>query len=109
MGIIIGLIVGAIFYGIHRLLPVTPSIEVVLTLATPYCMYYFAEHFHFSGVLAVVSGGLLLSSKRDSMLNYRTRIEAVNVWTSLVFVLNGFIFLLIGLQIAIHYPATRRY
>jgi CPA1 family monovalent cation:H+ antiporter len=62
-------------------------------------MYYFAEHFHFSGVLAVVSGGLFLSSKRDSMLSYRSRIEGVNVWNSLVFVLNGLIFLLIGLQL----------
>ena len=62
-------------------------------------MYYFAEHFHFSGVLAVVSGGLFLSSKRQSMLNYRSRIEGVNVWTNIVFVLNGLIFLLIGLQL----------
>jgi CPA1 family monovalent cation:H+ antiporter len=62
-------------------------------------MYYAAEHFHFSGVLAVVSGGLLLSSKRQAMLSYRSRIEGVNVWTSLVFVLNGLIFLLIGLQL----------
>jgi len=62
-------------------------------------MYFAAEHFHFSGVLAVVSGGLLLSSKRQTMLNYRSRIEGVNVWTSLVFVLNGLIFFLIGLQL----------
>ncbi|MBC7826210.1 MAG: Na+/H+ antiporter [Chitinophagaceae bacterium] len=99
MGTLIGLLVGAIFYGIHRWLPTTPSIEIVLTLVTPYCMYYAAEHFHFSGVLAVVSGGLLLSSKRQHMLNYQSRIQAVNVWTSLVFVLNGLIFLLIGLQL----------
>ncbi|HVG15711.1 MAG TPA: cation:proton antiporter, partial [Chitinophagaceae bacterium] len=99
VGTLIGLLVGAIFYAIHHWLPTTPSIDIVLTLVTPYCMYYAAEHFHFSGVLAVVSGGLLLSSKRQSMLNYRSRIEGVNVWTSLVFVLNGFIFLLIGLQL----------
>ncbi|HMJ47736.1 MAG TPA: cation:proton antiporter, partial [Ferruginibacter sp.] len=99
MGILIGLIVGFIFYGIHRLLPTTPSIEIVLTLVTPYCMYYAAEHFHFSGVLAVVSGGLLLSRKRQSLLNYRSRIEGINVWTSIVFVLNGLIFLLIWLQL----------
>ena len=99
MGIFIGLIVGIIFYAIHRWLATTPSIEIVLTLVTPYCMYYFAEHFHFSGVLAVVSGGLFLSSKRQSMLNFRSRIEGVNVWTNLVFVLNGLIFLLIGLQL----------
>jgi CPA1 family monovalent cation:H+ antiporter len=99
MGIVIGLLVGAIFYFIHRWLPTTPSIEIVLTLVTPYCMYYFAEYFHFSGVLAVVSGGFLLSSRRQSMLGYRSRIQGINVWTSIVFVLNGIIFLLIGLQL----------
>jgi monovalent cation/hydrogen antiporter len=99
MGIIIGLVVGLIFYGIHRLLPTTTSIEVVLTLVTPYCMYYAAEHYHFSGVLAVVSGGLFLSSKRQTLLSYRSRVEGVNVWTNIVFVLNGLIFLLIGLQL----------
>ncbi|HSB93768.1 MAG TPA: Na+/H+ antiporter [Flavitalea sp.] len=99
MGILIGLLVAGIFYSIHRWLPTTPSIEIVLTLVTPYCMYYAAEHFRFSGVLAVVSGGFLLSNHRQSMLNYRSRIESVNVWTNLVFVLNGIVFLLIGLQL----------
>lgn len=99
IGILIGLVVGLIFYGIHRLLPTTSGIEIVLTLVTPYCMYYFAEHFHVSGVLAVVTGGLLLSSKRDRLLSYQSRIEGVNVWNNLVFVLNGLIFLLIGLEL----------
>ena len=99
MGILIGLLVGSIFYAIHRWLPATTSIEIILTLVTPYCMYYAAEHFHFSGVLAVVSGGLFLSNKRQSMLSYQSRIQGVNVWTNLVFVLNGLIFLLIGLQL----------
>ncbi|MEH2257842.1 Na+/H+ antiporter [Nostoc sp.] len=99
VGILSGLVVGLIFYGIHRLLPTTSSIEIGLTLVTPYCMYYFAEHFHYSGVLAVVSGGLLLSSKRDRLLSYQSRIEGLNVWNNLVFVLNGLIFLLIGLEL----------
>lgn len=99
MGILIGLLIGLLFYAVHRWLPTTSSIEIVLTLVTPYCMYYAAEYFHYSGVLAVVSGGLLLSSKRQRMLSYRSRIEGVNVWTNIVFVLNGVIFLLIGLQL----------
>jgi len=99
MGILIGLFVGLIFYGIHTWLPTTPSIEIVLTLLTPYCMYYAAEHFHFSGVLAVVSGGLFLSSRRQSLLTYQSRIQGVTVWTNIVFVLNGLIFFLIGLQL----------
>jgi len=99
MGTLIGLAIGIVFYAIHRWLPTTPSIEISLTLLTPYCMYYVAEHFHYSGVLAVVSGGLLLSSRRQSMLSYRSRLESVNVWSNLVFVLNGLVFLLIGLQL----------
>ncbi len=99
MGTLIGLAVGCIVYCIHRYLPTTPSIDIALTLVTPYCMYYLAEHFHFSGVLAVVSGGLFLSHFRQRILNYRSRIESVNVWGSLVFVLNGLVFMLIGLQL----------
>lgn len=104
LGTLIGLAVGGVFYAIHRWLPTTPSIDTVLTLLTPYCMYYAAEHFHYSGVLAVVGGGLLLSSQRNTMLTYRSRIEGVNVWTVLSFVFNGLIFLLIGLQL----PAITR-
>ncbi|HEY8561503.1 MAG TPA: Na+/H+ antiporter [Pyrinomonadaceae bacterium] len=99
MGILCGLLVGAIFYAIHRWLPTTTGIDIVLTLVAPYSMYYSAEHFHFSGVLAVVCGGLFLSSRRQSLLSYRSRLESVNVWSSLVFVLNGLVFLLIGLQL----------
>lgn len=99
MGIAVGLLIGLVFYVVHRWFPTTPSIEIVLTLVTPYCMYYVAESFHFSGVLAVVTGGLFLSSRRQTLLNFRSRIEGVNVWTNLVFVLNGLIFLLIGLQL----------
>lgn len=99
LGTLIGLAVGLVFYAVQRLLPTTPSIDTVLSLVTPYCMYYAAEHFHYSGVLAVVSGGLFLSSRRDTLLTYRSRIEGVNVWTVLSFVFNGFIFLLIGLEL----------
>jgi Na+/H+ antiporter len=98
-GIVIGLFIGLLFLAIHRWLPTTASIETVLTLLTPYCMYFAAEHFHGSGVLAVVSGGLFLSGRRNTMLNYASRIQGVNVWNSLVFVLNGLVFMLIGLQL----------
>ena len=99
MGTLVGLAVGAVFYSVHRWLPIPPRIEIIMTFVTPYCMFYAAEYFHFSGVLSVVSGGLLLSSKRQQMLSYRSRIQSENVWTSIVFVMNGLIFLLIGLQL----------
>src|SRR5215213_2452909 len=99
MGTLIGLAIGLFFYAVHRWLPTTPAIDIVLSFVTPYCMYYFAELFHFSGVLAVVAGGLLLSHKRDSMLTYLSRIQGANVWSTVGFVFNGIIFLLIGLQL----------
>lgn len=99
MGTLIGLAIGLIFYSIHRWLPTTPSIDIVLSFITPYCMYYFAELWHFSGVLAVVSGGLLLSNQRHKMLSHLSRVQGSNVWSIVGFVLNGLIFLLIGLQL----------
>ncbi|GHN02717.1 Na+/H+ antiporter [Cytophagales bacterium WSM2-2] len=99
MGTLIGVATGLVFYAIHRWLPTTPSIEIVLSFIAPYCMYYFAERFHFSGVLAVVAGGLLLSSQRQKMLTYQGRVQGANVWSTIGFVLNGVVFLLIGLQL----------
>ena len=99
MGALIGVVVGLIFYFIHRSLIRSANVEVVTTLVTPYIMYYFAEHFHFSGVLAVVCGGLFLSSRRQTMLSYKSRLQGINVWSNLVFAMNGLIFLLIGLQL----------
>jgi Na+/H+ antiporter len=99
MGTLIGLITGLVFYAIHRWLPTTPSIEIILSFLAPYCMYYFAERFHFSGVLAVVAGGLLLSSKRQTMLTYQGRVQGSNVWSTIGFILNGIVFMLIGLQL----------
>jgi CPA1 family monovalent cation:H+ antiporter len=99
MGTLIGLGLGLIFYWIHRWFPTTPSIEIILSFLAPYCMYYVAERFHFSGVLAVVAGGLLLSNKRQTMLSYQGRVQGSNVWTTIGFILNGLVFMLIGLQL----------
>ncbi len=99
MGIAIGLAIGFIIYKLHAYLPTTPSIDAVLTVMTPYVMYLAAENFHFSGVLAVVSGGLFLSSCSHRFLNYQSRIQAHSVWSSLIFLLNGLVFILIGLQL----------
>ncbi|QNN44699.1 Na+/H+ antiporter [Pedobacter roseus] len=98
MGILIGIGVALVFYALHRWLPTTTNIDIILTFLTPYVMYMTAEEFHFSGVLAVVSGGLFLSSQRDRILTHRSRLQGINVWEAVAFVLNGFVFLLIGLE-----------
>ncbi|MBO0356834.1 Na+/H+ antiporter [Hymenobacter sp. BT186] len=99
MGIVVGLAVAHGFYLIHRYLPTTPSINTVLTFLAPYAMYLLAEEFHFSGVLAVVSGGLLMSFHSHRVFDANTRLQTSNVWASVGFVLNGLVFILIGLQL----------
>lgn len=98
MGVLIGLAVALIFYTIHRWLPTSNNMDVVLTFITPYAMYMAAEEFHFSGVLAVVSGGLFLSFRQQQFLSQRSRLQGVNVWEAVAFVLNGIVFILIGLE-----------
>ncbi|HTV00763.1 MAG TPA: cation:proton antiporter, partial [Luteitalea sp.] len=97
-GVVVGVALAAAIYTLHRLLPTTPSIDTALTLLSPYVMYLAAEHFHCSGVMSVVSGGLFLSYRSHSFLDYRSRIQANGVWATLVFVLNGLVFILIGLE-----------
>jgi len=58
-----------------------------------------AEHYHCSGVLAVVCGGLFLSFRSHEIFNYESRLQVQSVWTALVFMLNGIVFILIGLQL----------
>lgn len=98
MGIVIGLLVALVFYAIHRWLPTSNNIDVILTFITPYAMYMAAEQFHFSGVLSVVSGGLFMSARQHEFLTHRSRLQSINVWEAVAFVLNGFVFILIGLE-----------
>ena len=99
MGILTGLVIGTVIYAVHRWLPTTSSIDTAITLISPFLMYIAAEHFHFSGVLAVVSGGLFLSYRSPDIFSYETRLQAQSVWNVLVFLLNGVVFILIGLQL----------
>ena len=99
MGIVTGVVIGIIYFLIHSRLPTTPNMDTVLTLTAPYVMYITAETFHFSGVLAAVSGGLFLSARRHLFLSPQSRLRGSNVWSTLGFVLNGIVFMLIGLTL----------
>lgn len=98
-GVGIGLLVAWIFMKAHKHLPTDVNIDIVLSIVAPYVMYIAAEEAHSSGVLAVVSGGLLLSNKRHLFLNSTSRMRGINFWESFCFVLNGLVFMLIGLAL----------
>jgi Na+/H+ antiporter len=101
MGIVTGVVIALLYYFIHRWLPTTAYMDIVLTLTAPYVMYIAAETFHFSGVLAVVSGGLFLSARSHAFLGYRSRLQSATVWGTVGFVLNGIVFMLIGLELPV--------
>lgn len=100
MGIVCGVIGGAIMYFIHRFLPTTSAIDAALTIMTPYILYLGAEQFHFSGVMAVVTGGLFISYRSHEIFkNGNTRLNMLGVWTTVIFVMNAMVFILIGLSL----------
>ncbi|PRY30403.1 CPA1 family monovalent cation:H+ antiporter [Spirosoma oryzae] len=99
LGIGIGCGVAGIIYLIHRFLPTDSTMDTLISLATPYLMYLTAEQVHASGVLAVVSGGLLLSYHASRLLTSQARLQMLGVWNTLTFVLNGLAFVLVGFQL----------
>jgi len=76
-----------------------PFTEIAITLLAPYVAWVLGEQAHASAVLACVAGGLHVRQYFSEAVSPVTRIQARAVWDLLIFVLNGFIFILIGLQL----------
>ncbi|PZP43430.1 MAG: Na+/H+ antiporter [Pseudopedobacter saltans] len=98
-GVGIGLLIGWIFIKAHKFLPTDASSDIAFTLIEPYFMYWIAEQLHSSGVLAVVSGALYMSNHQLTFLSSASRVKRLNVWESFIFILNGIVFLIIGLEL----------
>jgi monovalent cation/hydrogen antiporter len=101
-GVAIGLIIGWIVNHFEERIDDGP-IEVTISILVPYAAYLAAQTAHASGVLAVVSCGLFLSRRSAHLFSPAVRLGAWAVWESLTFILNGLVFVLIGLQ----FPAVR--
>jgi len=97
-GLVAGLAVGWLAEQFHRHVDDAP-IEITFSLLTPYAAYLLAEHFGASGVLGVVTAGLYLGWRTPEIISYQTRLRGGPVWEMLEFLLNGLVFILIGLQL----------
>src|SRR6185503_19511121 len=97
-GIAFGLFVGFVMRWVHRHLD-DPPVQITLSLLTPFLAYLPAEHLHVSGVLATVSAGIYLGWHSPVIVTARYRLQAFAFWEMVVFLLNGFIFVVIGLQL----------
>ncbi len=76
-----------------------PPVQITISLLTPFAAYLPAEQLGVSGVLSVVTTGLYLGWRAPDIINSRVRLQAGPVWEMIVFLLNGLVFILIGLQL----------
>ncbi len=97
-GIGIGLLVGVAMRWVQSHLD-NPPIQITFSLLTPFIAYLSAEQIHASGVLATVAVGIFLGWHSPLMITARTRLQAFAFWETITFLLNGFVFIVIGLQL----------
>ena len=100
-----GLVMGLLAWGLLQVLRRTgldnPTLHVMLELLLPFIIYLTAKSLHIGAVIAVVASGLMLSllPQRHTAATARTKLQAQSVWTTLEFVLNGIIFVVLGMQL----------
>jgi Na+/H+ antiporter len=97
-GIGFGFLVGFIMRWVQRHLD-DPPVQITISLLTPFAAYLPAERLHLSGVLAVVTAGIYLGWHSPLIVTARYRLQAFAFWEATVFLLNGFVFITIGLQL----------
>jgi monovalent cation/hydrogen antiporter len=97
-GVAVGLAVGWLMVRVRQLAS-DPLVENTIALLTGFAAYLPADALHVSGVLAVVTAGLYISWKDPRMISAKTRLQSTATWEVITFLLNGLLFILIGLQL----------
>jgi len=89
-----GVVVGWLMLGLRRWVR-NPPIEVMLT---PFLAYWPPQQLGGSGVLATVTAGLYISWNGPRMISPATRLQGIFFWGFLIYLTEGFVFLITGLQ-----------
>jgi len=97
-GVAVGLVVGWLATQLQKRLD-DPPVQTMFSLLTPYVAYFSGEQLHVSGILAVVIAGIFYGWRAPRILSGRMRLQALPVWEMVTFILNGLLFMLIGLQL----------
>ncbi len=106
VGLVVGAVVAVVVGWIWSRLS-DPPVEVSLSLVIPYLAYLPAEHLHGSGVIAAVTAGLLLGYRQSRILSSDARLVGASVWEWVTYTLNGFAFIIIGLELPTVLEAVR--
>ncbi len=77
------------------------TLHMLIIIVTPFVIFMAAEELHVSGILAVVAGGLVHSIERERLESSSSRLRVVSdsTWSVILYVLNGLVFILLGLEI----------
>jgi Na+/H+ antiporter len=97
-GLLVGLVVGVAAVWIMRRIE-DPPVVIMLQILSSYASYLLADSLGVSGVLAAVATGFYFGRAGSTAMSSGTRLEATSVWQIMIFVLNGLVFILIGLML----------
>jgi Na+/H+ antiporter len=99
-GIALGLVVGWLIAQVRRRLE-DPLVENTIGLLSGYAAYVPAERLHLSAVLAAVTVGCYVGWQAPKIASPATRLQGFGMWELLVFLMNAFLFVLMGLQLPV--------
>lgn len=103
-GVVVGAVIGLLFAFVFHHLSHSlshkkdASLPIIVSLVIPYFVYYAGERLDVSSVLAVVSAGMCIRLMGDYKMDAHSRLRGVPVWDTLIFILNGLIFIMLGLE-----------
>jgi Na+/H+ antiporter len=97
-GLLVGLIMGQILAFIITHVRQNYLVIISFMLLMPFVTYLVAEDMHVSGVIAVVILGLSIARFKNQEVPENLRQQSKSIWSIIIFLLNGLIFILIGLQ-----------
>jgi Na+/H+ antiporter len=97
-GVGIGVVGGVVLGHVHKRVE-NPLIDNAISLLTPWVVFLPAEQIHASGVVAVVVCGLALGHKMPTLMSAASRLQMDAFWRMVKFLLEGAVFLLVGLQL----------
>ncbi|GAB6092518.1 cation:proton antiporter [Furfurilactobacillus curtus] len=104
-GLLVGVLIGFLFHYLRRLLILgdddSPFVMLSLELIVPFLVYFIAEQYELSGILAVVAAGLVQGRENDSLQLISSRMQLVrsNVWEIVEEALTGLVFVLLGISL----------
>lgn len=100
-GVIISFLIVKITKAIRRLGMEDATFHVLVQILTPFVIYMISEELGVSGILAVVAGGIVHSIQSDFSEAALSKLKVVSssTWSVILFILNGLVFLILGLQI----------